>query len=54
MKYALMQGRVDKSVGFSHLQQRSSKDVASCCVQLLPALCTHLENCHNHFQVPHQ
>ncbi|KAM7402059.1 hypothetical protein PAMP_017329 [Pampus punctatissimus] len=42
--------RADKSVGFSHLQQRSSKDIASCCVQLLPALCSHLENCHNHFQ----
>uniref|UniRef100_A0A3B3DFM1 FA complementation group D2 n=1 Tax=Oryzias melastigma TaxID=30732 RepID=A0A3B3DFM1_ORYME len=43
--------RADRSVGFSHLQQRSSKDIASYCVQLLPALCTHLENCHNHFQV---
>uniref|UniRef100_A0A8D3CL66 FA complementation group D2 n=1 Tax=Scophthalmus maximus TaxID=52904 RepID=A0A8D3CL66_SCOMX len=42
--------RTDKSVGFSHLQQRSSKDIAACCVQLLPALCSHLENCHNHFQ----
>uniref|UniRef100_A0A3B3BWQ5 FA complementation group D2 n=1 Tax=Oryzias melastigma TaxID=30732 RepID=A0A3B3BWQ5_ORYME len=42
--------RADRSVGFSHLQQRSSKDIASYCVQLLPALCTHLENCHNHFQ----
>uniref|UniRef100_A0A3P8UR59 FA complementation group D2 n=1 Tax=Cynoglossus semilaevis TaxID=244447 RepID=A0A3P8UR59_CYNSE len=40
----------DKSVGFSHLQQRSSKDIAAFCVQLLPALCAHLENCHNHFQ----
>uniref|UniRef100_A0A7N8WRB3 FA complementation group D2 n=1 Tax=Mastacembelus armatus TaxID=205130 RepID=A0A7N8WRB3_9TELE len=40
----------DKSVGFSHLQQRSSKDIASCCVQLLPALCSHLENSHNYFQ----
>uniref|UniRef100_A0A3Q1ISU0 Uncharacterized protein n=1 Tax=Anabas testudineus TaxID=64144 RepID=A0A3Q1ISU0_ANATE len=39
-----------RSVGFSHLQQRSSKDIASCCVQLLPALCSHLENCHNYFQ----
>uniref|UniRef100_A0A3B3DEB8 FA complementation group D2 n=1 Tax=Oryzias melastigma TaxID=30732 RepID=A0A3B3DEB8_ORYME len=39
-----------QTVGFSHLQQRSSKDIASYCVQLLPALCTHLENCHNHFQ----
>uniref|UniRef100_A0A671UQK4 FA complementation group D2 n=1 Tax=Sparus aurata TaxID=8175 RepID=A0A671UQK4_SPAAU len=46
-----LKGRTDKSVGFSHLQQRSSKDVASYCVQLLPALCSHLENCHNHFQV---
>ncbi|XP_070758514.1 Fanconi anemia group D2 protein [Enoplosus armatus] len=45
-----LKGRTDKSVGFSHLQQRSSKDIASCCVQLLPALCSHLENCHNHFQ----
>ncbi|XP_041804460.1 Fanconi anemia group D2 protein isoform X2 [Chelmon rostratus] len=43
-------GRTDKSVGFSHLQQRSPKDIASCCVHLLPALCSHLENCHNHFQ----
>ncbi|XP_011472951.1 Fanconi anemia group D2 protein [Oryzias latipes] len=42
--------RADRSVGFSHLQQRSTKDIASYCVQLLPALCTHLENCHNHFQ----
>ncbi|XP_073324559.1 Fanconi anemia group D2 protein [Pagrus major] len=45
-----LKGRTDKSVGFSHLQQRSTKDIASCCVQLLPALCSHLENCHNHFQ----
>uniref|UniRef100_A0A667XEQ8 FA complementation group D2 n=1 Tax=Myripristis murdjan TaxID=586833 RepID=A0A667XEQ8_9TELE len=42
--------RQTMSVGFSHLQQSSSKDIASCCVQLLPALCSHLENCHNHFQ----
>ncbi|XP_069563483.1 Fanconi anemia group D2 protein [Brachyistius frenatus] len=45
-----LKGRADKSIGFSHLQQRSPKDVASCSVQLLPALCSHLENCHNHFQ----
>uniref|UniRef100_UPI0037E954F8 Fanconi anemia group D2 protein n=1 Tax=Semicossyphus pulcher TaxID=241346 RepID=UPI0037E954F8 len=45
-----LKGKTDKSVGFSHLQQRSTKDIASCCVQLLPALCSHLENCHNHFQ----
>ncbi|KAM9361725.1 Fanconi anemia group D2 protein [Symphorus nematophorus] len=45
-----LKGRTDKSVGFSHLQQQSSKDIASFCIQLLPALCSHLENCHNHFQ----
>ncbi|CAN9511696.1 unnamed protein product [Ophioblennius macclurei] len=45
-----LKGRTDKSVGFSHLQQRTSKDIAACCVQLMPALCSHLENCHNHFQ----
>ncbi|KAM3621260.1 uncharacterized protein V6R79_008577 [Siganus canaliculatus] len=45
-----LKARTDKSVGFTHLQQRSTKDVASCCVQLLPALCSHLENCHNSFQ----
>uniref|UniRef100_A0A8C5AFA7 FA complementation group D2 n=1 Tax=Gadus morhua TaxID=8049 RepID=A0A8C5AFA7_GADMO len=39
-----------KSVGFSHLHQRSSKEVASYCIQLLPSLCSHLEGCHNHFQ----
>ncbi|XP_068451005.1 Fanconi anemia group D2 protein isoform X2 [Clinocottus analis] len=43
-------GKTDKSMGFSHLQQKSSKHIASYCVQLLPALCSHLENCHNHFQ----
>ncbi|XP_034539766.1 Fanconi anemia group D2 protein [Notolabrus celidotus] len=45
-----LKGKTDKSVGFSHLQQMSSKDISSCCVQLLPTLCSHLENCHNHFQ----
>uniref|UniRef100_A0A3Q3K5H2 FA complementation group D2 n=1 Tax=Monopterus albus TaxID=43700 RepID=A0A3Q3K5H2_MONAL len=49
-KAPFLKGRINKSVGFSHLQQRSSIDVASCCVQLLPALCSHLENCHNNFQ----
>ncbi|XP_030231777.1 Fanconi anemia group D2 protein isoform X3 [Gadus morhua] len=43
-------GRTEKSVGFSHLHQRSSKEVASYCIQLLPSLCSHLEGCHNHFQ----
>ncbi|XP_072540677.1 Fanconi anemia group D2 protein [Salminus brasiliensis] len=49
-KAPFLKGKADKKVGFSHLQQKSSKDVATCCVQLLPTLCTHLENCHNHFQ----
>uniref|UniRef100_A0A674C052 FA complementation group D2 n=1 Tax=Salmo trutta TaxID=8032 RepID=A0A674C052_SALTR len=43
-------GHTHTLVGFSHLQQKSPKDIAACCVQLLPTLCTHLENCHNHFQ----
>ncbi|KAF7711634.1 Fanconi anemia group D2 protein isoform X1 [Silurus meridionalis] len=42
--------KTDKAVGFSHLQQKSPKDVATCFVELLETLCTHLENCHNHFQ----
>ncbi|KAK1796543.1 hypothetical protein P4O66_009579 [Electrophorus voltai] len=45
-----VQVKADRAVGFSRLQQKSSKDVATFCVQLLPTLCTHLENCHNHFQ----
>lgn len=48
---SVLQGRSDKSVGFSHLQQRNVKDIVSFTVQLLPTLCTHLENCHNYFQV---
>uniref|UniRef100_A0A3B3Q1U1 FA complementation group D2 n=1 Tax=Paramormyrops kingsleyae TaxID=1676925 RepID=A0A3B3Q1U1_9TELE len=39
-----------RSVGFSHLHQRSPREIATFWVQLLPTLCTHLENCHNHFQ----
>ncbi|XP_066554205.1 Fanconi anemia group D2 protein isoform X1 [Amia ocellicauda] len=45
-----LKGKADKSVGFSHLQQKSPSDITSCCVRLLPALCTHLENSHNYFQ----
>ncbi|KAL4655975.1 Fanconi anemia group D2 protein [Arapaima gigas] len=45
-----LKSKSDKSVGFSHLQQKSPQEIATCCVQLLPTLCTHLENCHNHFQ----
>lgn len=49
--YFVQHGRMAKGAGFSHLQQRSSTEIVSCCVQLLPALCSHLESCHNHFQV---
>ncbi|KAB5584153.1 hypothetical protein PHYPO_G00104140 [Pangasianodon hypophthalmus] len=49
-KAPFLKVKADRAVGFSHLQQKSSKDVASCCVELLATLCTHLENCHNHFQ----
>ncbi|XP_062853926.1 Fanconi anemia group D2 protein isoform X2 [Trichomycterus rosablanca] len=49
-KAPFLKAKADKAVGFSHLQQKSSKDVAALCIQLLPTLCTHLENCHNHFQ----
>ncbi|CAG06801.1 unnamed protein product, partial [Tetraodon nigroviridis] len=49
-KAPFLKGRSDKSVGFSHLQQRSVKDVVSFTVKLLPTLCSHLENCHNYFQ----
>ncbi|KAM9408699.1 Fanconi anemia group D2 protein isoform 2-T2 [Pholidichthys leucotaenia] len=45
-----LKGKTDKSVGFSHLQQRTPQDIAFYCVQLMPTLCSHLENCHNHFQ----
>uniref|UniRef100_A0A673IF95 Fanconi anemia group D2 protein-like n=1 Tax=Sinocyclocheilus rhinocerous TaxID=307959 RepID=A0A673IF95_9TELE len=42
--------KTDKAVGFAHLQQKNAKEIATCCIELLPTLCTHLENCHNHFQ----
>uniref|UniRef100_A0A8C9U1D7 FA complementation group D2 n=1 Tax=Scleropages formosus TaxID=113540 RepID=A0A8C9U1D7_SCLFO len=45
-----LKSKSDRSVGFSHLQQKSPQDIAISCVQLLPTLCAHLENCHNHFQ----
>uniref|UniRef100_A0A671Q924 FA complementation group D2 n=1 Tax=Sinocyclocheilus anshuiensis TaxID=1608454 RepID=A0A671Q924_9TELE len=42
--------KMDRAVGFAHLQQKNAKEIATCCMELLPTLCTHLENCHNHFQ----
>ncbi|NWV77983.1 FACD2 protein, partial [Dasyornis broadbenti] len=41
----------NKDLGFSHLCQRSPKEVAMCVVDLLKPLCKHMENMHNYFQV---
>uniref|UniRef100_G3UQ73 FA complementation group D2 n=1 Tax=Meleagris gallopavo TaxID=9103 RepID=G3UQ73_MELGA len=41
----------NKDIGFSHLCQRSPKEVAVCVVKLLKPLCNHMENMHNYFQV---
>uniref|UniRef100_A0A669QNS4 FA complementation group D2 n=1 Tax=Phasianus colchicus TaxID=9054 RepID=A0A669QNS4_PHACC len=41
----------NKDTGFSHLCQRSPKEVAVCVVKLLKPLCNHMENMHNYFQV---
>ncbi|KFZ57605.1 Fanconi anemia group D2 protein, partial [Podiceps cristatus] len=47
----LLQERGYKDIGFSHLCQRSPKEVAMCVVKLLKPLCNHMENMHNYFQV---
>ncbi|KFP60779.1 Fanconi anemia group D2 protein, partial [Cariama cristata] len=47
----LLQERGLKDIGFSHLCQRSPKEVAMCVVKLLKPLCNHMENMHNYFQV---
>ncbi|XP_068264845.1 Fanconi anemia group D2 protein isoform X1 [Nyctibius grandis] len=39
-----------KDIGFSHLCQRSPKEVAMCVIKLLKPLCNHMENMHNYFQ----
>ncbi|NXS77400.1 FACD2 protein, partial [Erpornis zantholeuca] len=44
----------NKDIGFSHLCQRSPKEVAMCVVDLLKPLCKHMENMHNYFQAPVQ
>uniref|UniRef100_A0A672Q6D6 Fanconi anemia group D2 protein-like n=1 Tax=Sinocyclocheilus grahami TaxID=75366 RepID=A0A672Q6D6_SINGR len=49
-KAPFLKSKTDKAVGFAHLQQKNAKEFATCCIELLPTLCTHLENCHNHFQ----
>ncbi|XP_023791226.1 Fanconi anemia group D2 protein-like [Cyanistes caeruleus] len=42
--------RGNKDIGFSHLCQRSPKEVAMFVVDLLKPLCKHMENMHNYFQ----
>uniref|UniRef100_A0A671Q8N1 FA complementation group D2 n=1 Tax=Sinocyclocheilus anshuiensis TaxID=1608454 RepID=A0A671Q8N1_9TELE len=49
-KAPFLKSKMDRAVGFAHLQQKNAKEIATCCMELLPTLCTHLENCHNHFQ----
>nr|XP_055029722.1 Fanconi anemia group D2 protein isoform X2 [Misgurnus anguillicaudatus] len=49
-KAPFLKSKTDRTVGFSHLQQKNAKEIVICCIELLPTLCTHLENCHNHFQ----
>ncbi|XP_055985732.1 Fanconi anemia group D2 protein isoform X2 [Sorex fumeus] len=39
-----------RNVGFSHLHQRSAREIARNVGQLLTPLCNHLENIHNYFQ----
>ncbi|XP_073707909.1 Fanconi anemia group D2 protein [Garra rufa] len=49
-KAPFLKSKTDRAVGFAHLQQKNAKEITTCCIELLPTLCTHLENCHNHFQ----
>ncbi|XP_062356901.1 Fanconi anemia group D2 protein [Cinclus cinclus] len=42
--------RGNKDIGFSHLCQRSPKEVAMYVIDLLKPLCKHMENMHNYFQ----
>ncbi|TFK03996.1 E3 ubiquitin-protein ligase makorin-1 [Platysternon megacephalum] len=45
-----LKGKACRKIGFSHLCQRSSQEVAQCAVELLKPLCNHMENMHNYFQ----
>uniref|UniRef100_A0A6I8NVL2 FA complementation group D2 n=1 Tax=Ornithorhynchus anatinus TaxID=9258 RepID=A0A6I8NVL2_ORNAN len=40
-----------KNAGFSHLQQKSTDEIARCFLQLLTPLSNHMEVIHNYFQV---
>ncbi|XP_073087120.1 Fanconi anemia group D2 protein isoform X3 [Manis javanica] len=39
-----------RTVGFTHLNQRSAEEIAHSIVQLLTPMCNHLENIHNYIQ----
>ncbi|KAM7063670.1 Fanconi anemia group D2 protein [Molossus nigricans] len=45
-----LKSKGSQNIGLSHLQQRSSQEIAHCIVQLLTPMCNHLENIHNYFQ----
>uniref|UniRef100_A0A8C8RT95 FA complementation group D2 n=1 Tax=Pelusios castaneus TaxID=367368 RepID=A0A8C8RT95_9SAUR len=45
-----LKGKGCRNIGFSHLCQKSSQEVAQCAVELLKPLCNHMENMHNYFQ----
>uniref|UniRef100_A0A8C8ZFJ8 FA complementation group D2 n=1 Tax=Prolemur simus TaxID=1328070 RepID=A0A8C8ZFJ8_PROSS len=45
-----LKNKGSRDIGFSHLRQRSSQEIAHCVVQLLTPMCNHLENIHNYFQ----
>ncbi|XP_069722430.1 Fanconi anemia group D2 protein [Phaenicophaeus curvirostris] len=49
-KLPFLKERGYKDIGFSHLCQRSPKEVVTCVVKLLKPLCNHMENMHNYFQ----
>ncbi|XP_012587637.1 PREDICTED: Fanconi anemia group D2 protein [Condylura cristata] len=49
-RFPFLKGKGSRSIGFSHLQQRSARDIAHSVVQLLAPMCSHLENVHNYFQ----
>ncbi|KAG8516892.1 Fanconi anemia group D2 protein, partial [Galemys pyrenaicus] len=51
-RFSFFKGKGNRNAGFSHLHQRSAREVAHSVVQLLTPMCSHLENTHNYFQNP--
>uniref|UniRef100_H0WGZ0 FA complementation group D2 n=1 Tax=Otolemur garnettii TaxID=30611 RepID=H0WGZ0_OTOGA len=49
-RYRWSKNKGNRDIGFSHLRQKSSQEIAHCVVQLLTPICNHLENIHNYFQ----